>query len=228
MKNSNLIIRSFIAGTLLIFTAGCDLKLQEPFDFKPESVVPGTVKNLTVWEWLQSQTSTPGTLLDKDKFDYMIQAIRLTGMEAEYSSENPDRTFLLMTNSAFTEVVSSTSTGGIFLLLTGTSTGDLATFTPANLARLKNILRYHIVTSYVDQVPTLYAFGTDYSFQTLLDGPNGQIIFRRDERYFITINGPIPSTPAPPKRPALVYRHNYIFKYGIAHLMNSYVGIGAY
>jgi uncharacterized surface protein with fasciclin (FAS1) repeats len=221
MKNHFLLTRFLTAGLLLAVTAGCDLKLQKEFEFKPEAVVAGTVKHLTAWEWLQTQTTPIGTTpVNTEKFDYMIQAIQVAGMEAEYSGTYPNRTFLLLNNTAFTQL------NGILQVITGSRTGNLATLTSANLERLKKVLRYHIVTTYIDQIPTLYTFGTEYFFQTLVEGPNGQISFRRDERYNITINGSaqLPST----KKSTTVYRYNYVFKYGIAHLMTTYVGIVAF
>jgi uncharacterized surface protein with fasciclin (FAS1) repeats len=213
------IAKSYIKNTVLFFTlflmGSCDLKLQEPYDFQPELPDEITFKDQTAWDWIQKQTTPAGTtVFSIEKFDYLIQAIKQTGLEAEFSKAGDKRTFLLLNNAAFL------GTGKIIPLLTGSATGTLD---KADKTRLTNVLKYHIVDAYVDQIVALPVFGAQYEFKTLLDGPNGVIKFTRNERLSITINSAadLPTT----KKSAGVYRHNYIFGNGIGHIMNVHVGI---
>ena len=199
---------------LLITMASCDLELQDTFEFKGELGPLITFEDQTAWEWLQTQTTpTTDTVLAGDKFDYLLQAIELTGLVDEYNqTATRDRTYLLLNNNAFE------GENDIIDVVTGSTDGDLAN---ADVAMLKSLLQYHIVEAYIDQVPTLFEYGVDYKFQTLNPGEEGAIYFRRDERYRVDINESpqLPST----ARDTRVYNHNYVFQNGIAHHLNSYV-----
>jgi uncharacterized surface protein with fasciclin (FAS1) repeats len=213
MKKLNYILGIFLL--MILFTAvSCDLEVQKPYEFKPEVEELVTFKTQTPLEWMQTKVSLDTAKLDANNFDLMVRAIKLCKLEDMYNNPNgTDRTFLLLTNSAFT-----TTTAGINIALLGSATARIEN---ANVPRLTNLLKYHVVNKYIDQVPTLQKFDTDYLFQTEVAGADGEIYFRRDNRLAININA-APELPAT-KKAALVFRHNYIFKNGIAHIMNNYV-----
>ena len=213
---SNLLI---VLGLCLL--ASCNLKLQEPFEFVPEVPILTTFQDQTAWDWVQKE-KTPDTakVFTTTKFDYLIEAVKLTGLEAEYSKAGNNRTFILLNNTAFT------GTGKILQLITGSATGKLATITDANKARLANLLKYHLIDAYVDQVKAVPIFGAQYEFKTLGTAPNNIITVSRNERYSLTLNSSanLPTT----KRTFGVLRHNYIFGNGIGHIVDNYAGIAAF
>lgn len=213
MKNIlNLIFKMGLLFSFLAAFTSCDLELQDTFEFNDELGPEITFDNQTVWEWLQTQKSPTDTIMVDDKFDLLIQAIEMTGMIEEYNQTTTnERTYLLLNNAAFI------GDNDIIEVVTGEQDGDLA---DADLRILKNLLSYHIVTSYVDQVPTLFEYGVDYQFQTLIPGEDGEIYFRRDERYAITVNGAnqLPAS----ARQVGVFNHNYVFQNGIGHHLNGY------
>lgn len=89
-----------------------------------------------------------------------------------------------------------------------------------DIEKLKTVLRYHIVTTYMAQVPTLAEYGVNYIFQTLIPGEDGIIVMRRDDRYRIDINrapAPLPSTAT--SQFERVRAHNYVFQNGIGHII---------
>jgi hypothetical protein len=203
----------------LLLSCG-DLKVQELFVFEPGIPELATFKDKTALEFIQSQTSPAGsTILATNKLDYMLTLIKVAGLEAEYSKDIQERTYLLLPNSAFT------GTLRINALLTGVAagTGDL---TKVDKVRAANLLKYHIINAYVDQSKALPIYYVNYDFQTLLDGPNGIIKVQRNERLSMTINNSIdlPAT----RRTTAVVLHNYQFKNGIAHFIGAYVGITAF
>jgi hypothetical protein len=215
-KTAKLYIQTSVLVFTLFLVGSCNLKLQEPYDFQPELSDEITFKDQTAWDWIQKQTTPAGTtVLSIEKFDYLIQAIKQTGLEAEFSKAGDKRTFLLLNNAAFV------GTGKIIPLLTGSATGTLD---KADKTRLTNLLKYHIIVdAYVDQIKALPVWGAQYEFKTLLDGPNGIIKVSRNERLGMTINS-APELPTT-RRTAAVYRHNYVFGNGIGHIMNLHVGI---
>lgn len=203
---------TLLSLTCLFFTTSCDLEVQKPFDFKPETTTQRTFKDQNAWQFIQKQTSPDPTALAGDKLDYFIQAIKLTGLESEYTKTGTNRTFLMLNNTAFT------GSGRIIQLVTGSTSGDLVS---ADKEQLKTLLRYHIVEAYIDQVEALPVFNTYYTFQSLIPGEDGVLSFRRSERYGITVNDS-PELPAT-KRSAGVRNHNFIFQNGIGHVLQSYV-----
>lgn len=56
------------------------------------------------------------------------------------------------------------------------------------LKKLRTVLRYHIVTTFIEQVPTLFTFDVWYVFQTLILGEHGLIAFSSDDRWRVDIN----------------------------------------
>lgn len=204
----------FCAMMVLVGLSSCDLELQKPFKFVPEVPDIATFESQTVWEWLQTQKSPGGlVVVDQYKFDYLIAAIEYTGLVDEFNRRSDKRTFLLLNNNAFDD------SGEILQTLTGALTGPV---TRADKARLTAVLRYHIVNDYIEQNNPLRVFAADYFFQTLNEGDNGKILFRRDERYTVTIN---PATVPPltaTRRGATVRNHNLRFANGIGHVLNDY------
>jgi Fasciclin domain len=218
MKNTltNIINCLFIGATLFFFT-GCDLAVQEPYDFKEEVPTLPDFKNQTVWDWLQTQKSPEGAVTKAtNKFDFLIEAIEYAGLQDLYRTGS-NQTFVLLNNSAFNRA------SEIYPVLTGALTGPI---TKADKVRLSNLLKYHIVKSYIDQAQALPVWGRSYEFESLLDGPNGKIHFMRNERYGISINS---STDLPTTRKSVVIvGHNYIFSNGIAHISANYARLTAF
>lgn len=221
MKFIKLKTLKLVGVIFLIFSlTACDIALQESFDFEPDVDLTDPFDMYTAWEWIQTQNIPleDGTL-DSEQFDYFGAAIKRAGMEAEYNDIDADRTYLLLNNSAFT------GSGDIIQLVTGSATvpeGETPeeTMERADVEKLQTILKYHIVTTHIDQVPTLEVFDVWYLFQTLIPGDDGLIAFSRDNRYRVTIN----KSPAPLPAAALsqwekVRYHNYVFNNGIGHII---------
>lgn len=200
-----------ILAVCAILFSSCDLKLQKEIPFNPESPTLVTFKDQTVWDWLQTHP--------KDDFNYMVQAINVTGLQNLYSQVDTQRTYLLLKDAAFT------SNTGVLKLITGSTTGDLSTLSPENTQRLKNLLLYHIISIYVDQGPdNLKSIYKNYFFQTLLPGPQGIISINRNENFKMIFNT-APSLPSTRRgtSDATPTLHNYIFKNGVAHLLPVYL-----
>lgn len=192
---------------------GCDLEIQKPYDFQPEVFPLATFEDQTVWEWLQTQQSPNGlAAVDQYKFDFLIEAIQLTGMQEEFNRKGDKRTFLLLNNNAFDDA------NEILQTLTGSTKGSLKA---ANAARLRNVLMYHIVEEYVLQIPTLEVINQEYMFQTMIPGEDGLIVMKRNDRYSISVNNT--SSLSTTARAANVRSHNFRFNNGIGHILNDYV-----
>ncbi len=248
MKRKYKYFKKIVTICFLITLVSCDLEVQKQFDFKPEIVpIDDVYKNVTVWEFLQTQT-TPSTYmepanvntsLDLFKFDLLIDAIKITGLEAEYSSTDPNRTYVLLNNEAFLGAISTTTTVpagittifGVFKSLAPkNSTLSSLVNTPALVDKLRNILKAHIVTSYITQLPTLYVAQKDYVYNTLGPSPNNVIYFKRDERLVILINSSakVPLGTTTLGKTTTVTQHNFVFKYGIGHISNGYTRIAPF
>ncbi len=208
MKKSKLQILSVLAvsAAAILFTTGCSkLKLQEEFKFVPETAELTTFKDKTVWEWIQTNPN--------NEFNYLIQAINLTGMQADFSTNTELRTYFLLKDAAFT------GNSELMKALTGSATAPLSSVAAA---RLKAVLQYHMIEKYIDQGPdNMPTLNKDYLFQTLLPGDAGLMSIRRTEFFALQIN----FSPALPntKKGTSSLRHNYIFKNGIAHLSVNYL-----
>jgi hypothetical protein len=192
---------------VIIGASSCEkLERQKKFVFSPEVPTLKPFVKLTALEWLA---------LHKDSgFVYMNQAIKLTGMEAYYSTNTIPRTFLILKDAAFTE-----RRARLLQNITGSSSGDLSAVTDtAKISIMKKILLYHIIDQYVDQGPKyLVNSGQNYFFQTLFPGDAGKITLRRDVFLNIAVNqsGDLPRTKWGDFRGL---EHNYVFKNGIALL----------
>lgn len=221
MTFKNIRLRFLGLSACILLLTGCDLELQDSENFKPEVNATDPFAKLTAWEFIQTQTAlTEDGELDSEQFNYMIEAVKRAGFENEYNDTSiTERTYLLLNNNAFT------GGGNIIDLVTGSeevAEGE----TPAQvMARadvnvLRLILQYHIVTTYVAQVPTLFEYGVNYTFQTLIPGVDGIIIMRRDERYRIDINtNPAPLPASATSQNEGVRLHNYVFNNGIGHVI---------
>lgn len=211
----NILVKSLSIACLTLTLAGCDLALQEEFDFKPSVDPYPTFENMTAWDWIQTRKTSDELveqgMIDGNEFELLKQAIEVAGMQDVFSQPGKDKTFLLLNNNAFT------GAGDIIQLVTGSATGDLAN---ANVEVLTKILQYHIVTTYITQNDPLKVYGFDYKFQSMLLGPDGEIYLRRNERLAMAVNlsTALPETAAD----EVVFRHNYVFGNGIGHIIQDY------
>lgn len=218
MQNTFAIFRGLSAMfVMLCFATSCDLPVQPKFEFVSEIGELPTFEDQTVLEWMRSPASLG--VNDNANFDIMVRAIEIAGMEEEYNDPSDRRTFFMLNNQAFT------ANNRIYGLLRVTSLDSLDA---GGIDRLRNILRYHIIDEYVDQGPeALPVLLTNYTFQSLLPGAEGQIIVHRDERFRMFINkepllnelaAGLPSV----ARRTDVRNHNYIFSNGVGHHLRDY------
>tara|TARA_R110002049_G_scaffold164173_2_gene330204 strand:- start:5690 stop:6406 length:717 start_codon:yes stop_codon:yes gene_type:complete len=231
MKTIEIVVfkRMFTLMAMCMLLVGCDLELNTGYDFNAELDLVEPFGNMTAWEFIQTQTQlNEDGETDGIKMNYFIEAIKTAGMVEEYNqTETTDRTYLLLTNSAFT------GGGDIIQIVTGSWDEDVVageTFaetmarvdTPEKLEKLRTLLKYHIVTTYINQVPVLFEYDTDYLFQTLIPGEDGLIAFRRTNRYGININNrdaPLPTSAT--SQSEGVRNHNYVFNNGIGHMIQD-------
>ena len=222
MKNLKNIKYTFIALLgLLVLLPSCDLELQEGIEFVPEVDLTDPFANITAWEWLQTRTKlNDNGSINGEEFNYMIAAIEKAGMVEEYNNTSmQERTYLMLNNNAFT------GNGDVIAIVTGSATiADGATpaqvFENADVDKLKKVLQYHIITTFVAQVPTLFEANVNYIYQTLIPGEDGTIVMRRDNLYRIDINkepAPLPSSAT--SQFERVRGHNYVFQNGIGHII---------
>jgi hypothetical protein len=234
---------------LSILLSSCDLELQDNFDFVPEVDKTDPFDDITAWEFIQTRTAlisevNPNFDPEEDEdgpsneeLHFMILAIQKVGFEDLYNqTETTDRTYLLLNNNAFRgndgiidlvvqrtdeEIEQDEENAENDIRLTPEQLIDRID-TPEEIELMKTILRYHIVTSYIDQVPTLFEKETPYIYQTLIPGDDGLIAFERDSRWRIFINNPgspLPATATSQRQ--IVRRHNYVFSNGIGHFLNA-------
>jgi hypothetical protein len=208
---------------LIAITFASCLPIQENYDFEPEIDAVDPFADGTAWDFIQSTTelSDEGSLVG-ERFNYLAAAIKKADMVEEFDqTATTDRTYLLLNNNAFT------GGGDVIALATGSDTiGVNATpeqtmervDTPEKLEKLRTILKYHIIETYVAQVPTLEEKETWYLFQTMIPGEDGLIALKRDNLWRIQINlngAPLPATAT--SQGERVRNHNYIFNNGIGH-----------
>ena len=207
----------------LLFAFASCLPVQENFDFQPEVDAEDPFGDGTAWDFIQSANNlTDDGKIDGEQFNYLAAAIKKADMVDDFNqTATSDRTYLLLNNNAFT------GNGDVIQLVTGSDTiGVNATAeetmervdTPEKVERLQTILKYHIIATYVDQVPTLEERDTWYLFQTLIPGEDGLIALMRDHIWRIAINlqgAPLPATAT--SQGERVRNHNYIFNNGIGH-----------
>ncbi|MFH4967446.1 hypothetical protein V8G61_04500 [Gaetbulibacter sp. M240] len=210
----------FLLFFILAFSiSGCDLEPQDRFNFKPDVDLTDPFDNMTAWEYIQTRTKlNDNGSFHNQELNYLIAAIKRAGMEDEYNqTATTERTYLLLNNAAFL------GGGDVIQIVTGSSTipsGETPdeTMARADVEKLRTVLRYHIVQSYIAQVPTLAESFVPYLFQTLIPGEDGLIAFARNDTWRIQINtAPVPLPSTATSQPEFVQRHNYVFKNGIGH-----------
>ena len=202
------ILSLFFLGSLITMLMGCDLRQQKGFDFKPDTPVLPNFKTQTAWDWIKTNPN--------QEFNYMIQAINVTGLQNLYSQVDSQRTYLLLKDLAFT------NKNGVLQVITGSVSGSLANLDATKINRLKNLLLYHVVRKYVDQGPTeLKVLFQDYLFHTMLPGDDGIMSISRDERFRMGFN--YSSTLPSSKKTTKGMLHNYVLKNGVAHLSTTYL-----
>lgn len=212
-KNIKLKLNAVILVCIAIITFGCDLKPQEKFEFDPATTPQVTFGAMTPWEWIQSNP--------KNEFNFLIEAIKLTNLQEEYSNTTDKRTYFLLKDFGWTNF------NGIKRREFGNPNVSLADVDPI---KLRKILLYYIVPTYVDQGPGhLLTLDANYTFETLSTDPLNQIMtLSRDWNYTIGINNSpvLPTT----KFSANVKLHNYIFSNGnsVAHLLENHVRLAPF
>jgi uncharacterized surface protein with fasciclin (FAS1) repeats len=222
---------------------GCDLDNQKKAENPKADLGPDApFSELSVWDWIQTQKTPNGAVFNVDKFDFLIKAIEVTGLQEEFKYAGKDRTYFLLNNDAFT-ATSNGLNGSVapnyatvanipILRLVVPSmtilpndklkTFDFSTLDANQKNKLRDILKYHIVTSYIDQENVLVEKTFNYRFKTRLEGEKGIVFVSRVLRLDIVLNG-IPADVQGSVRPlagakfSIVRNHNYIFKNGIAH-----------
>jgi len=209
--------RIIFLGIAVFSFHGCDLDLQEGFTFKPDVDLTDPFDDITAWQFLQQNTQlNEEGELDGELYNYMVAAIEAAGLVEEYNGTNSNRTYLFLNNNAFT------GGGDVIDLITGEEeVGEGETpadvMARADLDVLRTILRYHVITEYVEQL-TLAERNVNYTFQTLIPGENGEIVLRRDERYRVDINrdpAPLPSSAT--SQNERIRNYNYVLSNGIGH-----------
>ena len=204
-----LIIKSVCCLCLIVVATGCDLEVHEKFVFDPDTDPQYTFGSTTPWEWIQTDP--------KGDFSLLKQAIEITGMQAEFSDTSNKRTLFLLKNIGWTK------SGGLFpaeLKVTSLTDPKL------DINKLRNILRYHIITTYVDQGPdNLYILDKNYFYTSLYyTGTEfDKMSIYRDRNYGMNLNRAPELLPT--KKGAGVKLHNYIFSNGnsVAHLIEDFV-----
>ncbi|WP_217639596.1 hypothetical protein [Algibacter pectinivorans] len=231
----------------------CTLEPQDSFDFKPENTFGDPFANMTAWEYIQTRTTNAivddenRKVPDAEELDFMIAAIKHVGYQELYNQTTTrERTYFLLNNNAFT---GNNPDRDIIRAITGRTQGTLsrvnadslmATITePAQINKLKAILKYHIIDEEVAQVPKITIFEKDFIFTTLLPTVNvdattgeaiglsntkAEIAIRRDiewEMEVNNVNAPLISTAVEPGFNERVRAHNYVFSNGIGHYLND-------
>lgn len=242
--------------------SSCTLDVQDNFDFKGDVFInEDPFENMTAWEFIQTRRSS--AIRDSqgrfrlvsnravlgatgDELDFMTAAIKKVGFESLYNqTATTGRTYLLLNNNCFT----GNTERDIIRSIRGAQLADNSTvnpdnyfdnWTPEQLNQLKAILKYHIVTDYVAQIPTIPTFGVNILFKTLLPKVDtdvavpvlktemSDIAFYRnpDSRTTLVINdvtSPLPATANTLAFNENVRRHNYVFNNGIGHFLQEMV-----
>lgn len=193
----------------------------------------------------QLRTSDAITNSTGNSLDLMIEAIKKLGLEELYNAENSKgKTFILLSNRAF----AGNNTNAVVRLCTGrqlSTSGlydgvtDFDKWTPDQLNMLKAVLLYHIVDDKITQftIPTFNFFinsktllrdvdtdasgaitglssnFTEMSFSRLVDARNTMVLNE--------VGSDLPESATVDNNPVNVARHNYVFKNGIGHYVNS-------
>lgn len=254
-------IKIILAIFLMTAFNSCTLDVQDNFEFVPETyITEDPFKDITAWEFIQSRRATSPrdsqgrfTLLSNtsvfgangDELDFFAAAIKKVGFEGYYNqTATTARTYLLLNNNAFT----GTNAPSVILICTGKALADNSlvnpdtyfdTWTPAQLNTLKAILKYHIVSEYVAQRPTISTHSVNFLFKTLLplldlSDPAIPVLSAEmsDVSFFRSISqtsqlllneatAPLPVTATTTGWNESVRRHNYVFNNGLGHFINE-------
>lgn len=191
--------------TASIFT-GCDLEVQEKFEFDPETEPQFTFGATTPWEWIKTN---PG-----GEYNYLRAAIIHAGLEEEFSNTTDKRTYFFVKDEGWSSERANTILNKEF----GSQNILIEDTDPV---KLRSILRYYILSTYVDQGPdNLFTLDAHYEFKTLSPDPiNNKMTLRRDWNYVIGLNYS-PDLPAETIATSSQL-HNYIFSNGnsVAHII---------
>ncbi|MGY6647998.1 hypothetical protein [Wenyingzhuangia sp. IMCC45574] len=220
MKTLN--IKHRITSTMLLLLAaltfvGCDLELQETWEFDSEVAPQVTFGETSLWEWLETN---PG-----GEYNFMIEAIQRTGLVDLYNDKTVNYTFFIMKDGAFTN-----NGNGVFSRQFGfRNTASLDPVDVFDDARvdvdiMREILKHLILDQYVDQGPdNLKTLDVHYVFNTLTDDPNNKTMtISRDWQYRMVLNtSPDLITGGNGRINAVTSLHNYIFSNGnsVAHVL---------
>lgn len=219
-SNIKSVLKTMVFVFMTVMTTSCELAIQEKFEFDDEVSDDVTFGSTTAWQWIVGQSTTivkPATAPD---FTFMKEAIELTGLQGLYDDPSTKRTFFLLRNSAWTKA------GGI---LAAEFPGALTLTDPqVNINKLRNLLLYHILDTYVDQGPVLLVVNTDYVFNSLYTGTFlNVVVVRRDRIKNMFLNQPSSAVfiPATTRKPASVSLHNYVFANGnsVGHILIDYI-----
>ncbi len=221
----------FLGFLTFAITSCKKLPLQDRFEFDAEVPVLTPYKNLTALQFLE--------LNPNGDFDYMLRAIKLTGMEAEFSLDIKDRTYLILKDTAFVDgypnAAGANQYKGVFSDF-GIPLADFLDDTKMDepkRERFRKLLKYHIIgDKYIDQLsPLLPTRQVDVIFQSLIPGVEGTLSIKRSEFLGFNLNtsSTIPSgsgtnvTVAGKKKTTNRVQHGYVFKNGIGHLLSNYI-----
>ncbi len=188
-----------LLSMVMLFT-GCDLELQENYDFDESATIHLEYEpfDVTIWEFMNQESAD---------FSLMIEAVQLAGMESTFSGGQDDKTILLLRNEAMEDFLDNQGV---------TSVAEI------DPQVLQNFLNYHIITRrFTNDELNSQEYVT---MQTLNEGPDGRIVIWRWRRYMeiqINRNGS-PERPGTAKGTS-VYLHNYEFTNGVGHQLRTFV-----
>lgn len=197
-------------------TLGCNLGIQDSYNFVPSYESAHTFGEQTAWEWL----SAPPNNEDKatnEELNYMKASIELTGLIDLYNNKSAKRTFFMITDAGFDGVLNELSIQ--YSLEQLQDKNDILT---KDIVKLRNILKYHIIDTYIDQgEDEITGIDASYYFDTLSEDPNNGTIEISKAWYLDII---INTTDVANRRKVVVDKHNFVFSNGntIAHMINSY------
>lgn len=204
-------IMSVAVMFLTFLVAGCDLDVRPKFVFDKDVGEQITFGSMTPWEFIQSNP--------KKEYDYLKEAIELTGLQELYNGKGDRKTYFFLKDTAWAKVPN-----GLLNREFGGGLTKLNDPAKVNINKLRNVLRYHILTLYLDQSPEFlpvsdksYIFSTYYT-----TGEVNLFSVARNKFFNLRLNA---STEFPAtKKVANVSLHNYIFSDGnsVAHVIEDY------
>lgn len=225
-------IQYVLVSFLVLLVTGCDLEVKEKFKFDAGIEPQVTFGSKTPWQFIQEQNSFPLPPVQPappaeqlpipakiNEYLFMKQAIEVTGMQGEYSNLTDKRTFFFLKDVAFIQILTTEFSNAKFIIDPVT-----ATVNPLiNINKLRNILRYHILTTYVDQGPdNLFIVDKDYVFTSLWKAT--PMSLRRNINFTIVLNQLVSLNTVALRRGGNCTLHNYIFSNGnsVAHVLTTF------